>query len=235
MLQDSYKYQNIFFSNMWIDFIILGLSILFIFTAHYLSLLTHGLLLLFRYRLLEPRSYTGKNKRILVVGDSLAVGCGAEHSIAYWLHYYTGYTIDVIARSGATVLYLEKNWPKKKYDHYVLLSGGNDIWKCLPIHFVIDKFKKFYRHKPLTHVLVYDIRKSSALPWILKFCMHYRQKMLRSELSSFKQDRFIDLYTDKKFNEGLENHSFLSMDGIHPSSLGNQYIARKLVLKINKQ
>ena len=114
---------------MWIDFVILGLSILFIFTMFYVSMFVHAMMLLVQYRMQDAPSYKGTGKRVLVIGDSTAIGCGATHSVPYWLHHTTGWTVDVVARSGATVMYVDKHWPKKKYDHYVLgpkSEGGDD-------------------------------------------------------------------------------------------------------------
>ena len=200
----------------------------------YVSMFVHAMMLLVQYRMQDAPSYKGTGKRVLVIGDSTAVGCGATHSVPYWLHHTTGWTVDVVARSGATVMYVDKYWPKKKYDHYVVMVGGNDLWKMVPLPYVAACFKKFLRKRSVSHILVYDVRKSSSLPWFMKWYMHARQTKLRRMLN-LDSASYIDLYSDEEYNRELDNHHFLAMDGVHPSSTANRYIAQQLVQRIDNQ
>jgi len=219
---------------MWIDFVILGLSIFLIFVVFYLSIFVHAVVLLVNYRMQDAPSYPGTGKRVLVIGDSTAVGCGATHSVPYWLNHLTGWDITVVARSGATVMYVDKHWPQKKFDHYVVMVGGNDLWKMVPLQYVHKCFNKFHRRRSVSHILVYDVRKSSSLPWFMKWYMHARQLKLRSMLN-LDSKMYIDLYNDEEYNRELDNHHFLAMDGVHPSSTANRYIAQQLVQRIDNQ
>lgn len=219
---------------MWIDFVILGLSIFLIFIVFYLSIFVHAVVLLVNYRMQDAPSYPGTGKRVLVIGDSTAVGCGASHSVPYWMHHLTGWDITVVARSGATVMYVDKHWPPKKFDHYVVMVGGNDLWKMVPLQYVHKCFNKFHRRRSVSHVLVYDVRKSSSLPWFMKWYMHARQLKLRGMLN-LDNKVYIDLYSDEEYNRELDNHHFLAMDGVHPSSTANRYIAQQLVQRIDNQ
>ena len=68
----------------------------------------------------------------------------------------------------------------------------------------------------------------------MKWYMHARQLKLRGMLN-LDSKVYIDLYNDEEYNRELDNHHFLAMDGVHPSSTANRYIAQQLVQRIDNQ
>lgn len=178
-----------------------------------------------------------RERKILILGDSTAVGTGAsrpEDTIGGRLaRDYPDSQIINVAVNGSRITDLPRQVAGLTYTQFdlvIISAGGNDVW-----HFT--RLKKI--RKALEHVLptlssmsnsrviflVYNNIGSvplfpSMVQWFLDRRSLHVQKVIHEETAIHKIP-IIDLFANDPSNPFLKNpEGLFSRDGIHPSSRG---------------
>lgn len=186
----------------------------------------------------KPASYTGGGgKRILILGDSTAVGTGASHpddSIAgRFAKDYPSAEITNVAINGGVVKDIEKQmqpFQNMHFDLIVVSAGGNDVWRGSRINTIKKSLSKTL---PLLSAmssgrvlfLVYNnIGSAPVFPRLIQFFLRRRCDKVQSairEIAYFNKVPTIELFTTDDRNPFLGDPATLfAFDGIHPSSEG---------------
>lgn len=189
-----------------------------------------------RYR--SPVSYvSGKSSRILIAGDSTAVGTGAqdaEHTIAGFLARDFPHT-DIInmgvngARTSAVIDQLA-GAGDIPFDMIIISTGGNDVWaftrlKKLRSHFttILRTAKRMSDH----HVIVLFFGNEGSapfFPFFLRRLIMHRTDSVRqvfSEIAYIEQVPLIELFSEPNENPFVRDpKTYFAQDGLHPNDLG---------------
>jgi lysophospholipase L1-like esterase len=190
-----------------------------------------------------PRHYRPTSlhnaKRILIAGDSTAVGTGASSSAdtlaGRLAHDFPNAEIINVAKNGArssTIIKQLVPFAKDYFDMVLISTGGNDMLYVGNLPKVVEKLGEALelaqtisrRH---TLLLLYSTNVGALLPLpIGKLINHNRhevQEALRS-LCEKKQVPCIELFTNEYSYDNpfyAENyHKLLASDHIHPNSEG---------------
>jgi len=186
----------------------------------------------------KPFSRTGSGgKRILLLGDSTAVGTGAdtqEDTIAGRLAKdFPKADIINVAKNGSLIRDLQrqiKSVDTEVFDLIIISSGGNDVWHLTSLSKITEdllsvfpQLKKMSSGKVL--FLVYNnIGSAPLFPLILKPFLKSRCYKIQTEvqkLAEFSEIATIELFNEDSDNPFLEDFSELfALDGVHPSSVG---------------
>lgn len=217
---------------------------LFLLTFAYIILRTaYVFLKIFLYdTLIAPRARPfsvaqSGGKRILIAGDSTAVGTGArtpEESIAGRLaHDYPSAQITNIAVNGARthdVLRQFKKVAGGQFDIVLLSIGGNDIWRGSNLHGLTrDLVRVLTAAKALSGgrvlLLIYNnIGDAPIFPSFMKRSLRERGRKLHELFGSIAAQLnvpCIPLFTTSEDNPFLRDPKRLfAPDGIHPSGEG---------------
>lgn len=186
----------------------------------------------------EPVSRPGSGgKRILIIGDSTAVGTGASDprdSIGGRLaHDFPDAEITNVANNGGLIRDLEKQitpLTDRTFDLIIISTGGNDVWhltrlskiqeelaKTLPVLKKMSTWKIFF-------LLYNNIGDAPLFPKIFRGFLTRRcnkvQNIIRS-VAYASEIPTIELFNNEKDNPFITNPDGLfAPDGIHPSSDG---------------
>lgn len=185
----------------------------------------------------EPFSYATdhSDKRILVVGDSLAVGTGAtraEDTIAGRIHQdFPHAEIINISQNGAEMKEVaeELNQVSGRFDLVVITGGANNI-----IH-----FRNFGEAKSDAELMVKNAKEKSdrvvwlasgniglapIWPWPLGQIYTHKTRKYHAEFRSVAEEggvQFVNLFMER--NEDIfakDPRRYYSSDGLHPSGDG---------------
>ena len=176
--------------------------------------------------------------RLLVIGDSTAVGTGAatsRDSVAGRIgENFPGTEVINRATVGARVedllAQLEGAATDSVYDVLLIQVGGNDILRFTALGAVEEQFDAALERamEVARHVVVIapgDVGTAPALPWPVSAIYSFRSSQLRRRLeivAGLRDVSFVDLEafaeSDPFENDPGENYS---RDGLHPS--GNGY------------
>lgn len=200
------------------------------------------LIILFKNRHLssktEPFSATDRiGKKILLLGDSTAVGTGAdkpEDTIAGKLaHDFPSTQIINYGKNGTRVvdlLHQLKEVQEQKFDMVLICTGGNDIWNFSNLKkleknlgMALDEAKEISDHRVI-FLLYNNIGSAPIFPGIIRTILEPRGERVHRkfrEITREKQVPCVELFANKKDNPFLEKPGVLfASDGIHPSSEG---------------
>lgn len=188
----------------------------------------------------NARPYTqnplNPTKQILFIGDSSALGTGAdspEHSVAGYLGQdFPDYQIENLAVNGMKIegLILElKKMDEKKFDTVFIHVGGNDIVRFTPIKefrqnlvAVINEAKSISDKVVLLHGG--NVGTSKLFPWFTRWIFTHRTKDFREiylQLADSKQVFYIDMFMEVKQDPFyLEPEKYYAADYFHPSANG---------------
>ncbi len=175
--------------------------------------------------------------RILIAGDSTAVGTGAksqEHTLAGFLaHDFPKVNIENVAVNGArthSIVHQLTRAEGKEYDMIMISTGGNDIWTFTPLSKlrddltrVISKAKKMSNHKV---IIIFFGNEGSApfFPFLLRSFLMWRTKKVHRlffEVTHREEVPLIQLFTEPKGNPFVHNpETFFAADGLHPNDAG---------------
>lgn len=186
---------------------------------------------------------TDTSVSLLVLGDSTAVGVGADSqkdTVPALLASNVGATyVENYAVSGAKIQDLESqlsNSKLSKYDYILVQIGGNNIVAREDGLAVGEVLRKLYRALPeckqVIHVCCGDVGATTILP--LPVRGYYTKKTLAYHSIFEKIDMdsgvtYVNLYEPKNIDPFIKNPElYLAADGFHPSSLGYAYWFSKI-------
>lgn len=196
----------------------------------------------------EARPYTAQPaqpaRRILVVGDSTAVGTGASAPLASLPgligHDHPQWRIDNLSANGAryadVVAQLQR--ASAGYDLVLVLAGGNDVIRFTSkdaLRSQIEQVVELAQHRGERVVLMPCGNVGHAPFFIppLSWAMARRSKSLHevvSEISATRQVGYVRLLKPRDEDPFVARSKVLNAaDGLHPSDAGYQEWYRELV------
>jgi lysophospholipase L1-like esterase len=186
---------------------------------------------------------TDTSVSLLVLGDSTAVGVGAdnpEDSVPALLANHIGATyVENYSVSGSKIQDLEgqiKNIKLEKYDYILVQIGGNNIVARQDAEAMGAMLQKVYKTLPpsrqVVHVCCGNVGTTTILPWFVRG--YYTKKTLEYHAVFEKIDKdsnvtYVNLYEEKDVDPFVESPEiYLASDGFHPSGVGYQYWFSKI-------
>lgn len=176
-------------------------------------------------------------KRVLVAGDSTAVGTGADGPTGTFTNMlardFPKADISNTAVNGALTRDILKQFENHKYfqhDAIIISTGGNDIWSLITMRTigkdltaVLDLAKVMSNGRVL--VLFFGNAGSAPLfPYLVRWLLISRERKALKVFASvceMEHVQLIELFTDKNGNPFVENPKrYFSADGLHPSGDG---------------
>ena len=174
----------------------------------------------------------GKEKRILVLGDSTGYGTGADTIedtlVGRFAHDFPQVEVTNFAVNGSVtsnlLLQLE-NVHDKNYNLTIISTGGNDTWRFTnpkkvekDLRTAIIKAKEISRGNVV--LIVYNNHASGPIfPFFLRYFILKRTRVINEIFMNVAQE--FNINAVPIFLEGEECPSnFFSRDGLHPSSEG---------------
>lgn len=174
--------------------------------------------------------------RLLVIGDSTAVGTGAgtpSLSVAGRLaNLFPRLRIDNRAVDGARttdVLRQLESESAARFDAILIQTGGNDILRLTDP----DRLRRVTlqlfdaAHRQSDHVVMMstgDVGQTPAFPWPLDVLYSRRTRTVRAlfmELAAANEIDYVDLFNPRADNPfRREPEKYYARDGLHPSAAG---------------
>lgn len=179
----------------------------------------------------------GGKKRILIAGDSTAVGTGARdqyHTLAgYFAQDFPGVDIENVAKNGSYIKDVASQLERAEgdtYDMIMISTGGNDVWaftKAKSIRKnlteILKKAKEMSNHRV---ILIFFGNEGSA-PFfpkpLRKILMRRTQKInkILIDVASEARVPLIELFTTVEGNPFVRNSKkYFALDGLHPNDEG---------------
>jgi lysophospholipase L1-like esterase len=174
--------------------------------------------------------------RLLVVGDSTAVGTGAGNpalSVAGRLAgAFPALRIDNRAVDGARtadVLQQLSRAPAARFDAILIQTGGNDILRLTDPARLRRITEQLFdaAHAQSDHVVMMstgDVGRAPAFPWPLDALYSRRTRVVRAlfmELAAANNIDYVDLFDPRADNPfRREPAKYYARDGLHPSAAG---------------
>ncbi len=209
-------------------------------------------LLLNKQLAFSSKPYTSTNeqaKKILILGDSTAVGTGAhapEETIAGRLaHDFPNAQIVNVAQNGGIIKDLTKQIEKvsgQTFDIIIISAGGNDVWhfsrlKTIRTHLTGVFLQALTMSNHRVIFLHYNSIGSAPLfPFLIQFFLKIEEKRIYKTIhavASELQVPIINLFTEETDNPFLKNPKHLfARDGIHPSSRGYEVWYHRMWLEM---
>lgn len=185
------------------------------------------------------------DRRLLVIGDSTAVGTGASHphdSVAGRLaQALPDIAVINLARDGARiqdVLAQLRNAPGEDFDVVLIQAGGNDILRFTPptqLRETTSALLKTARSRADTVVMMTtgDVGTAPAFPIPLDWLFSWQTRRARAvflDLAAEHAIEYVDLFVPSR-NDPFrsEPERFHARDGLHPSSEGYRMWFEKLI------
>ncbi|MCA9354366.1 MAG: SGNH/GDSL hydrolase family protein [Candidatus Kaiserbacteria bacterium] len=176
-------------------------------------------------------------KRVLILGDSTAVGTGAsrpEDTIAGRLATdYPDAEIINVAQNGGLVRDLPKQIEVmlgQQFDLIIVSVGGNDVWHLTSIRkiqqvlqTVLPQLNELCKHRVL-FLLYNNIGSAPLFPGIMRGFL--KRRCIRVQEAIAETALAYDVPTIELFNEDERNpfiknpNQLFAFDGVHPSSDG---------------
>ncbi len=196
----------------------------------------------------EARPYTAQPaqpvRRILVVGDSTAVGTGADapqDSLPGRIGQdHPRWHIDNLAANGARYADVAAQLEQAPagYDLVLVLAGGNDVIRLTALDTLrtqIDQVVRLAQQKG-QHVVLMPCGNVGHAPFFappVSWVMSHRSEALHAavqDIAAARQVRYVRLLKPRSEDPFVLNRKALNAaDGLHPSSAGYQEWYRELV------
>jgi len=175
------------------------------------------------------------NARLLVLGDSTAVGTGAgrsTQSVAGRLaEAHPGLLVDNRAHNGARVRDLRPQLDDVElsaFDVVLLQVGGNDILRWTPLKALrqaLDDLLAQVTDRAGEVIVIAPgmVGDAPAIPWPLGHLLNARSKRVRSIVRDRATEHgavFVDLRAAKADRKQAPPHERYAADGLHPSARG---------------
>jgi lysophospholipase L1-like esterase len=185
------------------------------------------------------RSNPDARLRFLFMGDSTAVGTGAQKSTesvaGYFGQAYPLAQIDNNSYNGRKLNQLIAEFPKETkttYDLVALQIGANDIMKFTPyqkidreITTAIEDVKRISRHVVILHSG--NVGLAPAFIWPFNWIMTERARVVRRIYMKKAQEHdvlYVDLFTERSNDLFLKDiPKYYCADMLHPSSAGYKW------------
>lgn len=182
---------------------------------------------------------THPKRRILVIGDSSAVGVGAEDPSQSFAGYLGAQYPDaeVINRgvNGAKVRDLIpflKSHAQERYDLLMIHIGANDIVWFTPLNELeLDLATVIGLAKPLAKDVVImscgDAGTARIFPYGIRWMFTIRTKQVRTiflRIATYFHVHYVDLYLRHRVDPFYQEHTiYYSQDDFHPSGAGYRF------------
>jgi lysophospholipase L1-like esterase len=185
---------------------------------------------------LHPIKVENFDKRILIIGDSTALGVGASSEqatlVGRWANYLPNAKIDHIAQNGWRIeditLELEK-LPEEQYDVIFLHVGGNDVIRLTDLQTLESNANEMLEiTKKKGNKIIWtssgNIGSAPFFPIILRPLLSHRTRQAREIfMQSAKRANiaYVDLFTTRKndpFRNNIREH--YAADLLHPADAG---------------
>ena len=212
---------------------ILVLGYLLVVFLKFRSNLTQAAPLIAQARRYEQQSVTSGPK-VLVVGDSTAVGVGASVAVdsvaGRFGADYPRAAITNLSVSGARIadVLQQLQSAPDNYDIIIIHAGANDVF-----HFVdlqrsrpqLDELLKLAstKSKRVYHYTSGKLGEAPAIPWLLKSIYNRRALTMRrmaQQLADQHGATYVDLLKDGRDLFSQEPKLYYAADNFHPSSAG---------------
>lgn len=185
-----------------------------------------------------PTTRSRPTKKILIAGDSTALGAGArtaEDTIAGRLaRDFPNAEIFIVAQNGARTSKIPAQLKKasgQQYDLILVCTGGNDTYYIGNLAAVSRTlYESLHTAKTMSNGRVILLLYTSTqiellLPYLLARWWAYNQLMIRAafqDVAVRTEVPCIELFTDEHSNPFTkeERKKLLALDGIHPNSEG---------------
>jgi lysophospholipase L1-like esterase len=187
------------------------------------------------------------HNNLLIIGESTAAGVGAtkpETTFAAQIQKYSGHKFNVfnLGKNGLKSDSLISLYKKSEVEitvpisKTIILIGANDCFKFTApwkFSFEIKKFIQFLIEvkgvKEIIIPMIPPVQDFPGIPQIMQFFFGWHRRMLSEELKNLEKE--ITQLTFEN-HESETSPDFFSEDGIHPSDLGYEMIAKKLANNI---
>lgn len=176
-------------------------------------------------------------QRILVAGDSTAVGTGSKDPVrtlaGFLAKDFPMMSIENVAVNGTTtreVLTQLNHAEAERYEGILISTGGNDVWKFTPltslredIHSVLTTSKAMCDGKVL---FVFFGNEGSApfFPTLFRKILMWRTRKVLAlfrEVANEHNVPLLELFTKEAENPFVKDPStHFALDGLHPSQAG---------------
>ncbi len=179
----------------------------------------------------------GKEKRVLIVGDSTAFGTGAsrvEETLAgRFAHDFPDVEVVNYAVNGSLtkdVMSQLKRADGKKFNLVLISTGGNDVWRFTNLRKVRkDLYKAIMRAQEISNsktiLLIYNyVALGPAFPFFLRGAIMRRGEIIDAMFLDVAQQfgiEAVEVFSrEQQFSFTRNSHKYFAADGIHPSSEG---------------
>jgi lysophospholipase L1-like esterase len=179
----------------------------------------------------------GKEKRVLIVGDSTAFGAGAsrvdETLAGRFAHDFPNVEVINYAVNGSLtrdVVSQLKRADGKKFNLVLISTGGNDVWRFTNLRKVREYLCKAIAHAQeisdgKTILLIYNyVALGPAFPFFLRGMIRERGKIIDSMFLDVAQQfgiEAVEVFSrDRQFSLSRNSYKYFAPDGIHPNSEG---------------
>ena len=189
--------------------------------------------------------------RLLVVGDSTAVGTGASQpvdSVAGRIgHAFPQVAIVNRGRDGAKTAAVSRqlgNARNASFDAILIQVGGNDILRFTGVPRLREDLQALLRSAKAQAGLVVmmstgDVGRAPAFPWPVDKYYSWKSKRVRQMILSLvaaEGVEFIDLYDPRPVNPFYRDpEKYYAPDGLHPSGEGYGLWYDKLIAESSLQ
>lgn len=197
------------------------------------------------------RANPNASMRILVAGDSTAVGTGAhdpKDSIAGRVGtLFADAHIENIGVNGLKTSGLREKLAQlpeeETYDLVLLQIGGNDILRFTPrptlrreLSGALEEAKK--RGRRVILMSTGNVGLAPAFPFFLSHMYSYRTRAVRTTLTEEAAQAgvtYVDLFEERETDPfGKDPDTFYSRDGLHPSGAGYGLWFKKLEPELSR-
>lgn len=175
--------------------------------------------------------------RILILGDSTAVGTGASHSedsIAGRLaHDFPNAEIVNLGKNGGLISDVTKqinSVKHEKFDLIIISVGGNDVWSLTSLNSIGTNLNYIFstattmNQGKVFFLLYNNIGDAPIFPGFIRFFLKNRCNKIHNRIiitADFREIPVIKLFTEDTDNPFIKSPATLfAKDGIHPSSSG---------------
>jgi len=187
---------------------------------------------------------------ILIIGESTAAGVGAscqETTFAYRIHQHLGsidFSVYNLGKNGLRAEKLKRllvhgnQELSSKIQTAIILIDANDCFKFTPPAKFQKELREFLQLLAQTYTIekliiptVPPVHQFPALPWVVRFFLGWHRKMIIKEIQHLEKGTSQLKYRDM---ETKFDPSFFAEDGIHPSDLGYEAMARQVLEDIKR-
>lgn len=225
-----------------------------IFLVVFRTLIMIGKLLLNKQLAFVSKPYTSANeqaKKILILGDSTAVGTGAhapEETIAGRLaHDFPNAQIVNVSENGGLIKDLTKQIEKvssQTFDIIIISAGGNDVWHFSRLNTIRKHLTQVLKRALAmsNHRVIFlhynSIASAPLFPLLIQYFLKIEEKRIYKAIHAVAMELqvpIINLFTEETDNPFLKNPKDLfARDGIHPSSRGYEVWYHRMWLEMVK-